>query len=442
MKRESGRFRTLFWGLLVLGVSFGLYCAPMAQAAVFMVNAGVADGASDSLRSAVVQANATAEPDTIRLRPGRYVLDLGQLEIQQDLSIIGRGARQCIIDGNAKDRVFFITTAHNAEIKVTIRGVTITGGSARENEEWITPGGGIYNQGNLTIHASSITENRATEGMDGSGGGIYNRGDLVIKNSRIEKNVAGGYLGGGGGISGHGDITLIHSEVSGNRAESAMSAPGGGIGCWDVNGTLTLIRSEVTGNSTGRGYDGEGGGIYSRCQLTLKHSQVTQNRVEGVVEWADGGGIYCTSKATIQRSQIIGNSVTGMMARGAGIRATGAMKIERSQISGNTAKGWVESAGGGIDNTSAALTISHSQITGNSANSEAGGTGGGIRSFADLILKGSQVTWNTAGCSSAAGEEDKGCGEGGGIWIVSGVPYTLKRSVVRRNMPDQIFVQP
>ena len=44
--------------------------------AVFSVSSNVADGAAESLRAAIQNANANQADDTIYLTPGRYVLSL------------------------------------------------------------------------------------------------------------------------------------------------------------------------------------------------------------------------------------------------------------------------------------------------------------------------------------------------------------------------------
>ncbi len=98
-------------------------------------------------------------------------------------------------------------------------------------------GGGIDNDGVVTIIDSSLSDNFATTNNSfsagGDGGGIYNTGTLTVDNSTLSGNSAssegtGGYttgiLGGGGGVYNTGTATLTDSTVEGSTA-----VLGGGI---------------------------------------------------------------------------------------------------------------------------------------------------------------------------------------------------------------------
>lgn len=61
---------------------------------------------------------------------------------------------------------------------------TITGGTISENE--VANGGGIYNDGNMTIENVSVMQNTAI----GSGGGIHNNGELTITGGVVSDNVS------------------------------------------------------------------------------------------------------------------------------------------------------------------------------------------------------------------------------------------------------------
>lgn len=515
MKKKLMFSGVRFLAVLTFVMIFGFFGTPMTQAAIFIVDDTVADGDPGSLRDAVKQANAAVGKDTIVLQPGRYILTMGQLEIQQDLLIQGRRGNRVFIDGNKNGRVFFITTALNPNIKVKMRGIIVTGGEVQESHDGT--GGGIYNEGdltinhctitkntvqadsaygggisnlgNLTINKSSITKNN-TSGWIQSGDGIYNAGILTIRNSIISKNNAKGpaIAADGGGIYSYSwdnnvKTTLIDSKVNGNTITAADSF-GGGIFSGGSNTTLTLIRSRVTGNSTLAGECAVGGGIYSEGYLTIKRSKVTGNSVEGGME-AVGGGIECFHNTTIERSRITGNSVNSdsWYAIGGGISSSDNLTLSYSQVNRNTVNGSTSAEGGGIDcrgNT----TIKHSQITGNTVNAywyEAAGSGiyshgdltilsskiignvanitgntadadeswargGGIYSYvyenqATFRLIRSKVIRNTASCSTP--EEDNGIctEEGGGIWIGNKMSYTKRKSIVKRNSPDQVFFE-
>ena len=93
---------------------------PAAQAAVFTPSkvADTSDGACDtdcSLREAVIAANANPGTDVIVLGPGNYTLGgapgedhaaSGDLDITDDLVILGAGAVSTSIRGGRNDRIF------------------------------------------------------------------------------------------------------------------------------------------------------------------------------------------------------------------------------------------------------------------------------------------------------------------------------------------------
>jgi len=140
-----------------------------------------------SLRAAVMQANATAEEDTIVLQAGQiYPLQLNtlgdedaaaqdDLDISSKIFIDGNGGTiqvgpvghppTCNLNGTEElaweFRVFHVLPAG----ELVLDSVTIRNGCA-DGSGAIAQGGGIFNEGKLTIRYSTVTANRA-----GSGGG-------------------------------------------------------------------------------------------------------------------------------------------------------------------------------------------------------------------------------------------------------------------------------
>ena len=105
-----------------------------------------------SLRAAIMEANALPGPDTLEIPEGTFVLGItgtgedaaatGDLDITDDLTIIGAGMDLTIIDGGGNDRVFHIVGA----ITVDIDGMKIQNGVAVG-----AAGGGVLNEGSLTL---------------------------------------------------------------------------------------------------------------------------------------------------------------------------------------------------------------------------------------------------------------------------------------------------
>lgn len=112
----------------------------------------------------------------------------------------------------------------------------ISGNSVTRN------GGGLANDGDMTIAQSSITHNKALE----KGGGVANDATLKILQSEIRNNEASGPSGVGGGVANFGGAgavtTLAESRVSDN---TATNAPGG---IYNDSGSVALLLSAVNNN--------------------------------------------------------------------------------------------------------------------------------------------------------------------------------------------------
>ena len=127
----------------------------------------------------------------------------------------------------------FVSSTLPSTGKLTLDGVTITGGEA-------PTGSGLFNNGTLVLINSAVTGNGNELG--GSSGSIENRGTLTVTNSLISGNVAARLDGSGGGINNTGDMEVTDSAI---RANS--SAAGGGI---SNAGTLRLTNTTISNNSS------------------------------------------------------------------------------------------------------------------------------------------------------------------------------------------------
>jgi len=280
------------------------------------------DSGAGSLRDTVANANAG---DTITFAPGVGVIALGSgpITIAKDLSIVSEGAAHTI-SGSGLSTVFVVATGAT----VTLADLIITSGQAQPG----TGGGGILNNGTLTVVDSTIAGNKAGKGQDGAygggfgskggdGGGIVNTGALTVLRSTISGNTSGdggrggdgnqlcfffcignppglgGDGGGGGGIANDGDaaqVTIVNSTIDNNMTGSGghggcqNACSGGGVGGSGggifSNGTLTITNSTVTGNKTGsKGngccpFDGQGAGLaLGAGSLSLADTIVANN---------------------------------------------------------------------------------------------------------------------------------------------------------------------
>ncbi len=255
-----------------LVVSMGLAQAEAATYTVMNSN----DSGPGSLRQAIADANATPDDDVISFDPTVFAtprtitLTSGSLFVLAGgrLSIQGPGADRRTVSGapvqhpeTLPRQVFMVFAGADA----VISGVTITRGTG-----WsigtLHPddGGGIWNQGTVTVLDSTVSENRAS----GSGGGIYNEGVLTVTRTTIDGNLSSD---SGGGITNHlGTAVIADSTISHNHAEGSV---GGGIynnlELTDTNpNTLVVINSTISGNAT----DTNGAGMYNFGTATIINS--------------------------------------------------------------------------------------------------------------------------------------------------------------------------
>jgi hypothetical protein len=283
------------------------------------------------------------------------------ISITQDLSIDGAGHRVSVDGGNAV-RVFSIGPA----IAVRLTGLTIEHGTAVANFGSGGEGGGILNNGALTLSNSTLRDNRASS----FGGGIDNgkTGTLTVTHSILSGNNVGA---AGGGIANFGTLTVTDSTLSGNNSDTA----GGGI---ENYGRLTVTTSTLASNATNFA---SGGGIDNFGTLT-----VTTSTLSGNTASATGGGIANgAGTVTVTNSTLAGNTAgsagggianlgTRMVTSG-GIATLGTLTVTHSTLSGNRVTGMSVTGmsdrpiygGGGLYNGQSTVTLVNTIVAGNTA---------------------------------------------------------------------------
>lgn len=358
---------------------------------------GECDIGGCTLREAIIFTNSVPGHDTVNLRNKTYTFAqfgsdntaaAGDLDITDDLTIVGLGTDITIIDANNLDRVFHVAP-DNQIINVEIRDLTIQDG-------YVLPGGAganIFNNANLTLNNVVIRRGDAAEGA-----GIYNTDDLVINDSLITDN----HAGFGGGILSNDFVTLNNTTVSGNTAGQS----GGGLRV-DA-GFANINDSIIDGNTAGV----RGGGIDN-----LDNTDVTRSVVSDNVAPL-GGGIYNTDDVDLLESTIEKNDAD---TAGGGIYNEASLSVDRSTISENTAP-----EGAGIVNDDAALAMLNSTISGNLATL----FGGGL--YND---EGSVDLTHVTIANNTADSDDNGSGDGGGIYDV-GNTVDILLSLIAENIDN------
>ena len=292
--------------LMIMGSFPGIYAINMVQHDRMNIdeNNNVTDGArtlyvakngtdrNDGLTSETPKRNienalVSANPgDIIRVGPGTYQINL---QITKNITLIG-DTQNTVIDGRRMSNCITITGAN-----VIIENFIIKNGTNNQP----CSGGGIHNEGTLTLENSTITNCTSDYG-----GGIENYGIMTLKRVTIENNIAtsrsGGIdnqiglltvedstiknntaqLYGGGGIGASGTVTLNRVTVEKNRANDV----GGGI----ASGGLLTVEDSTIINNTARI---SGGGIFNGNLMYVYGSTISNNRAN------DGGGIYNNNHA-------------------------------------------------------------------------------------------------------------------------------------------------
>ena len=410
-----------------------------------------------TLRSAIQASNNTPGNNTINLTVGgTYKITIpgantgtnksGAFAIlphSGNLTIVNTSGHAVTVDGNHFDRVFDINpNPHNTpRFTVTLQGFTIRNGVAQPGDGAAGSGGGIRDQGNvsLTLNNMIVTGNIAT--ADGGGISMENLVStpwtLTINNSNISNNHAGD-AGGGVETDGSGNViitpgtvingntslnqgagvwldaiqvgtvfhganlTITGAKITNNLALAANNF-GGGIGNAG-NGAVTITNSTVSNNFSG----GDGGGFAdenNQGRLTVTSSTFDNNTAV-----ADGGGIEEGGPLSITTTSIDLNNAGG---NGGGIFAK-VLVLQASSVENNESGG----NGGGIDDVLSSnqnSTIANATITGNIALNNAGANGGGIEADTssngtlsltnvtitnNFALNGGGVFWNKAGNNS------------------------------------------
>ncbi|MBR6438673.1 MAG: T9SS type A sorting domain-containing protein [Bacteroidales bacterium] len=218
----------------------------------------------------------------------------GDVTIDMNSHIIDRAVNVAKEDG------YVIKVNKNASLTIIDnskdKANAITGGNTIGN------GGGIYNEGKLTIENLNISGNRTIRNSKvyGTGAGIYSTGTLLMTNCNVSDNVGDG---GGGGIHALGGLTISGGSVSDNKTFSK----GAGIRVTGKNSTIT--DCVITNNSIITGANiKNGGGIYvdgsnGAIVLTITRCTITNNTA---IE--NGGGIYVMNSSVIAKDCTISNN--------------------------------------------------------------------------------------------------------------------------------------
>lgn len=315
MQGRSTTLRTGSWlrhAFLALSAIGLLLALPSGAAATTITVNTTSDelgsGPRCSLREAVWSSNndsnaqapgclAGAGVDTVRVPAGNFRLNrqatlptptaedagiYGDLDLTDPLSVVHVGLRPTVVSVTGGERVFH-NLAGGTGARLT--GLTIDGGTVGS-----LVGGGILNQGILTVDGSTILNGSAS-----SGGGVANTaGSALLRNSTVYGNFAD--QDGGGIWVGGGTVNLRSVTISNNRTSAGdgagifvfSSGPpsrllladtlvGGNFDsgteandCAKIGGAIMSLGQNLIANINGCGYQRRGGDIVNRSARIIE----------------------------------------------------------------------------------------------------------------------------------------------------------------------------
>jgi len=267
---------------------------------------------------------------------------------------------------------------------VSLDSIVLTGGSAAD-------GGGLRVAGGSSVlgRRLMVSTNSAT---NGGGVSVGSTDSLQVTHSVVVGNTAGaaGAVAGlGGGIYNQGSLTLDTVEVNSNTAHRMnTSSFGFGGGLFTAANSNALLIDSLVSNNVG---DGAGGGIFVATgstqpftDVTIQSSTIDGNQAlrPGASDAGGSGGGICASGPFSVISSTVSNntaeasfSLNGTLQGGGGINAFFGLVLDNSKLIGNRA---LQGAGGGVlagDSPIGSTTVKNSTFADNHA---LGGPGGGL----------------------------------------------------------------
>ena len=203
----------------------------------------------------------------------------------------------------------------NKNIVLDLQGYTIS----RSLNEATSNGYVVKVAGGATVTIQDTSEGekgKITGGWNNSqGGGIYNEGTLTLKDITVTGNKStGGQTGDcyGGGIYSHRNSTIIidGAQIIGNEAE----IKGGGIHIASLGENNVIKDCLIQGNKTIAETDGIGAGLYiQRGAVNVTGCTITENVANG-----NGGGMFIGNDNDIPVVNIANTIITSNTSTGEG----------------------------------------------------------------------------------------------------------------------------
>jgi hypothetical protein len=332
-RRRISFLKGLLIFIILIGLAGSAPSTSEAHSATFIVDSTADDGdpfpgdgtcATNlnecTLRAAVEETwglfqGFYGDPDldthTIQVPAGTYIVG-SALGVGGNVIIEGAGWQSTIISASASDySVVSVATG----ITVEIEDLSITNGDA-------FTGGGLWNDGTLTLRRVNLVGNDTSIG---NGGAVRNWADLTLEDCWIFSNTS---QGNGAGISNESGAYLLVKD-SAVESNEVFGASNGGGGIYnDTGGTVDVERSAINDNTAP-----VGGGIFSYGTIWLANVTVSGNSAT-TTGTNGGGGINNQSGGTLDlKSVTIANNSTVV---GQALVNGGTLNVAHTIVASNT----------------------------------------------------------------------------------------------------------
>jgi len=230
-------------------------------------------GGDCTLRAAIEEANALPGSDLITVPGGTYQLNrgFGPLVIVDDVEIRGAGDSSTVINGN---KPYLSDPGHLAVIVGAPASAKLDNLAVRRSGTLSSCGGAIYVSPSASLDLEDADVSRNLVKQSGIGGGICNDGTLTLTNVSLTSNYA--YRSLGGAIYNNGTLTINGARVRKNSAQE-----GGGL--YNASGSLIISAATFSANHASQGAAlSLNGGMAAITNATLARNTALVN----------GGAVY------------------------------------------------------------------------------------------------------------------------------------------------------
>jgi hypothetical protein len=170
-----------------------------------------------------------------------------------------------------------------------LSGLTIKDGNGQcDDPHSGCDGGGVLNEGQLTILDCCITNSRVVGIAIAAGGGISSTGSLTMSNVAVVNNSA--YTTGG--IKSIGNLNMTNCSIVGNGSHQGV----GGIYCI---GTNNIVKCQINHNGS------DAGGLWVAGVTVITDTSISGNMAEP--PWGIAGGIFSTGVVSLVNCTLSGN---------------------------------------------------------------------------------------------------------------------------------------